>query len=236
MATPFSLRLSLHYTTKLRMLAALGVQSKDMAKRTFDNCALHYLNQWLDRDSYYCEALSSKDESRQLAALKKAGAFYRVARNLPGKHETEKKVVRYKPVLDVLNAIDGKGLTIENLDSLIIKANQAISGNYGGRETLSLTTKFMWLKFRSPVKIYDSQARAALRTKAGDISSFNAAWMESFQKHYAEIQACCERLFQISSYSNDPRVATPDYIKAVGNQTWFQERVFDVYLWNLGSA
>lgn len=207
-----------------------------MAKRTFDNCALHYLNQWLDRDSKYCEALGSGDESLQLAALKNAGAFYRVARNLPGKHEVEKKVVRYKPVLDVLNAIDENDVVIDRLDSLILESNRAISGNYGGRETLSLTTKFLWLKFRSPIKIYDSQARAALGAKAGDISGFNAAWLECFHKHCSDVQASCERLAQVSEYSNDPQIATPSYIKAIGKQQWFQERVFDVYLWNLGNA
>lgn len=207
-----------------------------MAKRTFDNCALHYLNQWLDKDSHFFEALGSGDESRQLTALKNAGDFYRVARNLPTKHEVEKNVVRYKPVLDVLNGIQETDLDSDNLNTLILRANGAISANYGGRETLSLTTKFMWLKFRSPVKIYDSQARTALGTKTGDIAEFNAVWTESFYEHLADIQSSCERLVQVRNYSIDPKVATPRFIEALSSQAWFQERVFDVYLWNLGVA
>jgi hypothetical protein len=58
-----------------------------MPTRTLDHCALHYLNQWAERDRHYYDALASADEAVQLKGLKKAGAFYRVARNLPTSYE-----------------------------------------------------------------------------------------------------------------------------------------------------
>ena len=33
----------------------------------------------------------------------------------------------------------------------------------------------------------------------------------------------------------NPDVATPEYIDDMVAQVWFQERVFDMYLWHLGA-
>jgi hypothetical protein len=62
------------------------------------------------------------------------------------------------------------------MSATIEKTSSQISSSYGDRGTLSLTTKFFWLKFRSPIKIYDSQARAALGKKLGDLDGFNDKW------------------------------------------------------------
>lgn len=53
-----------------------------MSQVTFEYSALYYLNQWISKDSDFCEALNGSDETRQLKALKDAAVFYRVARNL----------------------------------------------------------------------------------------------------------------------------------------------------------
>ena len=71
-----------------------------MSQVTFEYSALYYLNQWISKDSDFCEALNGSDETRQLKALKDAAVFYRVARNLPNAYDKDKNLVRYKPVLE----------------------------------------------------------------------------------------------------------------------------------------
>jgi len=56
---------------------------------TFDYAALYYLNWWLKYDRHYCVALKSSDPETQRAALVKAAAVYRVARNPRLEHDKE---------------------------------------------------------------------------------------------------------------------------------------------------
>lgn len=70
-----------------------------MAIHTSEYCSLHYLNQWLSYDRHYCDALSKDDEIKKLSALKSAGGFYRVARNLPSEFDERRGLKRYQPVL-----------------------------------------------------------------------------------------------------------------------------------------
>lgn len=61
-----------------------------MANKTFEYCSLHYLNQWLTYDMSYCQILTIGNKSENLTALKNAGVFYRIARNLPSEYDERK--------------------------------------------------------------------------------------------------------------------------------------------------
>ena len=134
-----------------------------MTIQSFEYCSLHYLNQWLTYDRGYCDALSNGTTETKLNTLKNAGGFYRVSRNLPTKYDVGKGRARYQPTLDILDQVDKKKLTIEPVIE-INKIERKISAVYGDRNVLSLTTKFLWLKVKKPIIIYDSQARSAIGT------------------------------------------------------------------------
>ncbi len=80
-----------------------------MTRVNFNYFALHYLNLWLSKDSGFCEALEGHDEAAKLKALADAAAFYKVARNLPKAHDVGEGLLRYKPVLDVIDVQDSNG-------------------------------------------------------------------------------------------------------------------------------
>lgn len=201
----------------------------------FNYFALHYLNLWLSNDRNFCETLEGHDDARKLRALTKAAAFYRVARNLPKAYDVEKGIPRYKPVLDVIDALDPITFQGPQLIPSIEGVLSEISRRYGGQKVVSLTTKFLWLKMKSPIVIYDSRARKALGTKPGDIRDYYSQWRDQYNSYCSEISAACDSLPRVHEYSVAPDVATPQYIEGVASQPWFMERVFDVYLWSLGS-
>lgn len=192
-------------------------------------CSLSYLNQWFIYDKNYCWAFEQGTRGQQLEQLKKAGTFYGVARNVPLKYESGLK--RFEPILDILKTVslDGKSPV-----SFVTEVASLISNRYGGRSVLSLTTKFLWLKLKSPILIYDSQARKALGVTDGDYSLYFTRWLEEFEKHRPQIESISARLPQLHKYVADQENGTPEYISTICNKRWFHERIFDHYLWNLG--
>jgi len=200
----------------------------------FKYSALYYLNQWISKDRRYYQSLAGNDESEKLQVLQDAATFYRVARNLPVLHDEGRGLRRYKPVLDIIDAQTSAAFQGEALLPSIKRVRDAISAQYGGREVLSLTTKFLWLRIRSPIIIYDSQARKALDAPLGNIHEFYSQWREMFKRCAQEIDAACTSLQDVGEYVADPIVATPRYIAEMASQQWFRERVLDVYLWHRG--
>ncbi|MEO2026701.1 MAG: hypothetical protein ABGZ23_12565 [Fuerstiella sp.] len=98
-----------------------------------------------------------------------------------------------------------------------------------------MTTKVLWLALKRPIIIYDSQARMALGTRAGDLEGFYTEWRKAFQTHAARIARVCKKLEKMGAYSVDAKRATPKFIHKVASTRWFHERVFDIYLWSKGN-
>lgn len=201
-----------------------------MPVRTFDYCALQFLNQWIEKEKGYCAAVASADLETRREGLVGAAGHFRIARNLPIEHENGG---RYQAVLDALDEIDNA--TADNAVHLVSSLQQTVSAAYGGRKVLSAVTKFLWLKIKAPVRIYDSQARCALGTAENDYPAFYSAFTEKFENFRYEIDSACARLNNVLSYSVASG-ATPEQISSLASQHWFKERVLDVYLWNAGNG
>ena len=205
-----------------------------MTRVNFNYFALHYLNLWLSKVSGFCEALEGHDEAAKLKALADAAAFYKVARNLPKAHDVGEGLLRYKPVLDVIDVQDSNGFREPRLIQSIENVRSKISARYLGRGVTSLTTKFLWLKMKSPIVIYDRRARRALRTEPDDLKEYYSRWRTEFSLLYDEISVACASLPRVHEYSA-PDAPTPQYVEKITSQPWFKERVFDVYLWSKGN-
>jgi len=222
-----------------------------MTIQAFKYPSLHYLNQWLSYDSKYCEALSQDDKNNKLSALKNAASFYKVARNLPCECEKNKRVARYEPILDILDSIDQgqfQDNPVNEILKKILETEELISDQYykqynqdnhpKKKKVLSLTTKFLWLKIKQPIIIYDSRARKALETENGNLDTYDTyykKWQEKFEKHQNEIKEACSKLPALHEYAVDQELGTEKYIKNVSSESWFHERVFDSYLWIKGN-
>lgn len=205
-----------------------------MITKTFEYCSLQYLNQWLSYDKGYCDALASCDKDNKITALRNAGGFYRVARNVPSEYDEKKGLARYEPVLEIIDSLkpdDFKDDPVKKIDEIA----KSISNKYGDRGVLSLTTKFLWIKIKQPILIYDSQARIAIGTENGDLLAYYEKWREGFEGNKEEILEACSKLTDMNKYAVNQEVGTKEYIKAVSGETWFHERVYDIYLWSKGN-
>ncbi len=205
-----------------------------MATRTFEYCSLHYLNQWLSNDRRYCQGLSNEDKKIKLDVLKEAGGFYRIARNLPTKFDEDKGLKRYSPVLDILDEVERHRFQ-DNPVKEILNIEKKISKLYGNRSLLSLTTKILWLKIQQPILIYDSQARMALETENGDLATYYEKWHGKFWTFQNDIKKACAKLPNLHLYTLDQNIGTKKYIQEISSQSWFHERVLDIYLWSSGN-
>jgi hypothetical protein len=205
-----------------------------MPRVPFKYCALHYLDQWLAHDRKYHDALTGVDEAQTLRSLQEAAAFYRVSRNLWEKHDVGKGLPRFGPVLSVLDAEEPADFQGERLIPAISRVRKQLSDQYGNRDVLSLTTKFLWLKIKSPIIIYDSRARTALGIREGNIDAYYRRWRQAFDEHAAQIELACDSLQHVLDFSVNPQLATASYVSDLASQRWFRDRVLYIYLWHLG--
>src|SRR5215470_9199346 len=208
------------------------MQAKAAPKSAFKYYALHYLNLWVSQDQGPCEALASNDNEEQLRQIAKAAVAYRIARNLPRRYDKAKGLRRYGPVLKVLESLNRTDFRGERLLPSIKKVRDRLSAKYGGHGTLSLTTKFLWLKMQSPIIIYDARVRKALGTPAGDLDAYISRWREEFIQYEQQIRDACASLERVYEFTKNPDVTTRRYIRELTARRWFRERVFDVYLWH----
>ncbi|MGA7564272.1 MAG: hypothetical protein WBW55_13780 [Desulfobaccales bacterium] len=205
-----------------------------MPTTTFEYCSLDYLNQWFSNDMGYCQALANGNKSEKLDALKSAGSFYKVARNLPSKYDEKKELERYAPVFEIIDPLRRDQFENDPVKQ-IREIEKRIAEKYGNKSLLSLTTKFLWIKIKQPILIYDSRAMDALGTESGDLEAYYKKWREEFKANQKEIVEVCSKLADMNKYALNQEVGTKKYIMEISNKTWFHERVFDNYLWNKGN-
>jgi hypothetical protein len=195
--------------------------------------SFHYLDMWLKHDKNCHEILNHGSPEQKLVAITKATKFYSVARTLPKDYDVDINKPRYEPILEIIDGINANDFVNNPLDA-IKRVNGQISNAYGNNGVLSATTKLLWLKVRSPVIIYDAQVRRALNTEAGNFEAFYQAWQNDYENHREEIAAVCAQLSTVARYAYNQDIATEAYVREISAQPWFQERVFDVYLWDRG--
>jgi hypothetical protein len=197
----------------------------------FKYYALRYLNLWISQDEPFCHALAGHSREKKLEALARAAAKYGIARTLPKRDGTDKGLERYGPVLNIIDRQKREDFRRDEIPQRIKSVSRQIKRQYGAdHQVLSLTTKFLWLKMKSPIIIYDSRARNAL--KVTKIDDFYPLWRKEFSRFEKDIRHACSSLRAMHEYTE--KVTNPQYIAKITAKRWFRERVFDVYLWHLG--
>ena len=108
------------------------------------------------------------------------------------------------------------------------------------------------MKFKSPVKIYDSRARKALKIfikdnkdlkakKLDDYAEYCEVWDKYYKTKKKDIEDAFIKLpdyYQYGKYGNCNEEKFKELISLIEKENknkneWFKERIFDVYLWNL---
>jgi hypothetical protein len=97
-----------------------------------------------------------------------------------------------------------------------------------------LSSKLLWLKFKDKIIIYDNLVKSALDGSA-NYSEFYDKWNERYVSMSDEIDGVCRRLPDLAQYTLNPEITTSRFIQSVCCEQWFKNRVFDIWLWNVGS-
>jgi hypothetical protein len=204
--------------------------------------AYQYLDVWNRFDKRFCGVFAGDilTRSERLNLLQEASAFYAVARTLPlSVLERENPGSRLD---SALSAVDGCALTqteaeVDSVDSLVGKLATALQGENRSRPT-SAATKFLWLKFKSPIIIYDARAWTALQRiekfsqdELNGYPTYYNAWRKAYNKAEGDIRKACGELVQVRNFTYCP---TSDEISSLVSAQWFHERVFDMFLWDTG--
>lgn len=203
--------------------------------------ALGYLLMCRDHDHDARAVFQSPVPGRQLRLqrIARAAQFYRVARTLHRKPDdkataSDDRLAHYEKLLDVLDALP-HNLPARGYVAAVETAETSITEAYGLTHRLtSLASKFLWLRFGSPILIYDSQARAALKMTTNDLSEFEDRWRRQFAHDAKRIEHACRELPRILDFvARSPNEHTQ--LRSAIDSPGFRERVLDHALWRVGA-
>jgi hypothetical protein len=196
----------------------------------FEYCALQFLIQWEKKEKGLYGQISC---APTVASIRSALSYFRVARTFKGLTSDDTA----QTVLQALCAIDSqKNLhAVQKVKALVTRFEALF-----GKRNLSASSKLLWLRNREPYIIYDSRAVTALRKVCGRLDTNNyeqycELWRGQYEKRTAEIQRACSRLHKARIFL--PRwYASDNDLNLLASHPWFQERVFDTFLWEVGDS
>lgn len=202
--------------------------------------ALAYLNDWWQYDEQFVRGLRPQGSSRR-ETLVKAATYYQVIRSF-SKGGDVNASQRLGNALKELDAVlSGVNNTIRpaNVDALVtdlaIRLGSVYKKKDNAQELVSAASKFLWIRRRLPVVIYDRRAKTCLtilKAKPGTTyASFRKAWQTEFPKYKVRIRSACHDLRQSSVKNFAPSGIARRRLNSVLRTRWFHERVFDKFLW-----
>jgi len=190
-----------------------------MSQRAITLAANRYARTWIDLEKGLVSGLGAVDRATRLETLQRCAGQFRIARNFPTKFDIERGIPRLNPVLVILDALP-EHLRADRLFDIVDVTSQRLATAYGMRVLLSAATKLLWLKYRDPVIIYDSQVRASLGVRAGDYPAYVRQWRALYSRRALGIRNAASRI----------RIPGVPW-----KREWFRRRVFDLYLWAEGA-
>jgi len=213
----------------------------------YSRSAFSYACTWIWHDQPAVQEISftrpePPDDEKARAALCKFAHQYGVDRNF----KKENDVPRLGRVWDALQSIPRP--EDENYDEAkqsVAELAERLEAAYG-QNAWSAASKFLWIRFRSPIIIYDMKTWGWLKRegKLGSFRDWKSAyygfcdvWRTEYQKREGEIRVACEGLLDVREYLppvgviGGKLVGIPDAeLEAIVLSGWFRERVFDDYM------
>jgi hypothetical protein len=197
------------------------------------DCAIEYARLWVTRERQLVTDFAAPSKARRLAALQRAGGYFRISRNFPMVYDVEAGLKRLAPALAAIDRVSTDAVTSHSLPSVIASLRRELGRSYGDRDLLSAATKFLWLRHREVVIIFDRQARLALGTPSGDYDRYLTTWYSGYADREVEIEYSCSQLAS-SKAPLAPDAAVDQEVRELAGAEWFRRRVYDGYLWKVG--
>jgi len=190
-----------------------------------------YLNDWLYWDQPFMERLHFDRKADCIQGLHAAAKYYKVTRNFAKIDED----IRFEKAYEELFKIEKPNDNDEAVNA-VLELSSSLKKIYG-KNAISAASKFLWLRFKSPIIIYDSRAYECLKSRGyrigyGNYKSYQKAWLNEFDKVEQTISLAAAELHTVKQYSQ-AYSCTDDLIIKFTSERWFRERVFDKYLWFL---
>jgi hypothetical protein len=212
-----------------------------MNKVSFEYCAMKYLNNWVKTDSIFHEIFKKKGEYFTKFSKKKGSRdivsalhSYKIHRNF-GELNDKKCLDIFKHVIHYSSRFEAK---IPTTGIIVEELAEKFKEKYGSKN-LSAASKLLWLRNKSPVVIYDRNVQHALKNlgykETTKYSVFLDNWNKEFDKHKADIKKATSQLHKVKNFTLMHDKSVDDFNKVV-TSGWFQERVFDIFLWETGEA
>ncbi len=195
----------------------------------YEYCAYRYLELWERFEKSLYRAISGTHSASQIRdALK----YYKIARNFKGLKDD---VVATNVSKELLKVDGCRGIYSENVKDLASRFKKSCN-----QYNLSAASKLLWLRYRSPYLIYDSRAVTALhrmgnKFKNADYTLYCEAWRREFEKRSNEISLAARGLVSLPREYTAAFTQTDDELTKLVHSKWFIERVFDIYLWEIGA-
>lgn len=196
----------------------------------FEYCALRFLLQWLHAERALYQAIASNPSDEDIS---NALAYFQVSRNFKGISKEPEKVTFIRKAL--ISVCKGKTLSPEEK---VEKLTRRLESEFK-KFNLSAASKLLWLSFREPFVIYDSRAVNALSKKLGrkfgrrDYAAYSAAWRSEYAAVESAIECAASRLPMGRIFMPSCSLTNRELLQ-LAKMPWFKERVFDIFLWELG--
>ncbi|NMG05092.1 hypothetical protein [Azoarcus taiwanensis] len=196
-------------------------------------CAARFLRQWEQREEALHASISGAAPSDSIV---EALRYFQVARNFRGLAENKDQSVSSDIRSALITTRSDKSLAspIAKVEALA----QSLELKFG-QYNLSAATKLLWLSCRAPIIVYDKRAVRALSKHAhhmaiaGRYAAFTTAWRSEYEALASSIQVAVENLSRGRLFM--PKTSYTDtQLVALSKQAWFTERVFDIFLWEVG--
>jgi len=194
--------------------------------------ALAYLNDWWQYDRNFVAGLCpSQSRKIRLQRLNEAATYYQVIRRFPKKKDGAERLGK---VLDLLDAaLEGlSALTQYNVDVAVRTLAEKFNEAYEQGIEISAASKFLWIRHKTPVVIYDARAYTCLERLGSKIGTgyadYRGEWLKQFDQREEVIRSACAELVRVRDCSPDDE--TDESFQSTIASRWFCERVFDKFL------
>jgi hypothetical protein len=187
--------------------------------------AYSYLDEWMRKDRRFHETLSNRAEaSVARRCLVDVATYYGVIRTLK---KEARETDRLLPVLEALQEVEI--ISENNVVQTVEAFANALGKTYGGFP-LSAASKFLWMRFRTPVVIYDSIVSEWLSKNCGykydGYRNYFELWSRAYSNCKEPIQQACTDLASIKKFTLACE-NSDDEVSLWSASEWFQQRVFD---------
>jgi|ERR1041384_1118097 hypothetical protein len=196
----------------------------------YEFCAYRFLELWERSEKPLHIALSGTPSGGQIRdALK----YYRVARTFKGLCDEFAEKIS-EDLVEVSDRCEG------DFSDKVTSLAERFKKNFD-QFNLSAASKLLWLRNRHHYVIYDSRAVTALcrlgnKFNKADYSSYSEVWKVEYQKRSDEISLAAHGLVTLPRKYTAAFTLTDNELTELVDSEWFIERVFDIYLWEIGVA